>query len=148
MIVDFSIANYGPFRERATLSMVPSAMTDRADAIAPTPAVRSGLLKAAAVFGANASGKSYIFEALADLRAIVSSARPDGTEIPGYKPFRLSRDTLGSPVEFRIRMEIGGVLYDYGISFLGDILLRSTGFSFGCGSAGQKAGAACTPGQR
>ena len=120
MIVDFSIANYGPFRERATLSMVPSAMTDRADAIAPTPAVRSGLLKAAAVFGANASGKSYIFEALADLREVVSSARPDGTEIPGYKPFRLSRDTLGSPVEFRIRMEIGGVLYDYGISFLGD----------------------------
>ena len=120
MIVDFTIANYGPFRDKAVLSMVPSAMTDREDAIAPSAAIKSGLLKTAVIFGANASGKSYILEALADLREIVSSARPEGTEIPGYRPFRLSRKTLESPVEFGIRLEIGGIIYDYRISFLKD----------------------------
>lgn len=34
MIMDFIVANHGPFRDKAILSMVPSAMTDRKDAIA------------------------------------------------------------------------------------------------------------------
>ena len=120
MIIDFKIANYGPFRDDALLSMVPSAKSDREDAVMQSQAVKTGLLKTAVIFGANASGKSYLFEALADLREILSSARPEGTEIPGYKPFRLSRESLESPVEFGIRLDIEGILYDYRIAFLRD----------------------------
>ncbi len=117
MIIDFTFANYGPFRDSATLSMIPSAMTDRADAISSSTALKTGILKTAVVFGANASGKSYIFEALADLRDIVSAVRPNGMKVPGYRPFRLSRRHLEMPVDFRIRLDIGGTLYDYSISF-------------------------------
>ena len=60
MIVDFSVRNFGPFRDRVVLSMEPAALSDDGCAIQETPALKGGLLKAAVIFGANASGKTFL----------------------------------------------------------------------------------------
>lgn len=117
MLVDFSVRNFGPFRDRAVLSMEPAAISDGMYAIRDTPAIRGGLLKAAAVFGPNASGKSFLFDALGSLRNIIGELRPEGGEVPGYIPFALSEDALKEPVSLGMRLVIDGVLYDYSLSY-------------------------------
>lgn len=117
MIVDFSVRNFGPFRDRVVLSMEPAALSDDGFAIQDTPALKSGLLKAAVIFGANASGKTFLLDALGCLKDVVGSARLEGDPVPGYIPFALSEENTSEPVSMELRMVIDGVLFTYEISY-------------------------------
>lgn len=116
MIVDFSVQNFGPFRDRAVMSMEPASISDIGYAIQDTPALKNGLLKSAAIFGANASGKTFLMDAIGCLIEVVGRARPDGDPLPGYIPFALSKASA-EPVSMELRMVIDAVLYDYEISY-------------------------------
>ena len=128
MIVDFSVRNFGPFRERAVLSMEPSLLSDDEYAVQDTPALKNGLLKSAAIFGANASGKTFLVDAMGCLKEMVGSARPEGSPLPGYIPFALSRKTVSEPTSMELRMVIDGVLYSYGISYDEEHIVSETLF--------------------
>lgn len=104
MIVDFSVRNFGPFRDRAVLSMEPTLLSDDEHPIQHTPALKNGLLKSAAIFGANASGKTFLVEAIGCLKEIVGRAHPDGDFLPEYNPFALSRKTASEPTSMELRM--------------------------------------------
>ena len=117
MLVDFTVSNYGPFKDSATLSMVATSAKDNLSSIYKVPGRKERLLTSAAVFGPNASGKSYILEAIYTLKKIVSTTRPESEHIPGYFPFRLSNTTLGAPVEFCIRLMLDSTIYDYRLSY-------------------------------
>ncbi len=52
MILDFSVRNFGPFRDRVTLSMNATALRDDADNIFECEQVGGGLLTSALIFGA------------------------------------------------------------------------------------------------
>ncbi len=115
VIRDFSVRNFGPFKERVTLSMEPSSLRDEADTVIPCG---NGILSSALVFGANSAGKSYLIKALASLQDILRRPYTAIDSYPGYQPFRLSEESLGSPVEMRIRMVIDGIPFDYSVSYL------------------------------
>lgn len=117
MLLDFTIENYGPFRDESIISLEATSKDDDMGHVLDVPSLNKKVLKSAVVFGPNSSGKSYLFEALTDLQDIISVMRPEGYRVPGYKPFRLSRDTLDAPVRMRLRMLIGKELYDYCISY-------------------------------
>ena len=71
MLIDFSISNFGPIKDKVCLSFEADEDTKLDDyyVIEPIPGVR--LLKIALVYGANASGKTTLIEAL-DLPANVN----------------------------------------------------------------------------
>lgn len=117
MILDFSVTNYGPFKERATLSLHATALKALQENIVPSDRIKGGLLTSAVVFGPNASGKSYLHRAILALRSMLEDAYADGYHYPWYEPFRLNKACLGEPVTMEIRLVIDDVLYDYSISY-------------------------------
>lgn len=123
MIRDFSVKNFGPFKDRVTLSMERSALRDYADTVIPC---EKGILSSALIFGANAAGKSYLIKALASLQSILRRPYTKVDSYSGYQPFRLSKDSLESPVEMRLRMIIDGISYDYSLSYLRNAIVSES----------------------
>ena len=119
MLVQFSLSNFKTFKEKATLSLVASNYSKEHDAHAqatmePTPGLR--LLKSAVVYGANASGKSKLLEAIRFMKQFVltSSKNSQTGDQIAVDPFRLCTETEGKPSEFEIVFLLDGVLYRYG----------------------------------
>ncbi len=117
MLVSFSVTNYKTFRDRAEWSMIASAdQTREADNVVAGP-FGLRLLKSAVVYGANASGKSKLMDALFFFRQFVrsSSNTQIGTPI-GVDPFRLNPRTATEPSEFEIQLVDDDTLYRYGFA--------------------------------
>ncbi|MDO5861627.1 MAG: ATP-binding protein [Thermoplasmata archaeon] len=117
MLIDFSLENFGPYCERATLSMLGSTDGESLSNVVPSHAARGGILTSAVIFGPNASGKSYMIKAMAALQAMVSGPVPPGYEYPWYRPFMMSAATAKAPVSLGIDVIIDGTVYCYSITF-------------------------------
>ena len=90
MLVEFRVANFLSFREEQVLSMVASKDDSHPENI--IEGEKFNLLKTAAVYGANASGKSNLIKALDCMINIVGSSATkmnQGDTIPGVAPFDL-----------------------------------------------------------
>ncbi|WP_339367614.1 AAA family ATPase [Nodularia spumigena] len=74
------------------------------------------LLKSAAIYGANASGKSNLAKAISFMKwfMINSSKETQSTEEIGVEPFRLSTETETEPSLFEIVFLLDGKKYRYG----------------------------------
>ena len=116
MILDFTVGNFGPFRDDTTLSMNATKVSEHTDNIISPGSAGKDVLSSAIVFGPNAAGKSFITDALFVLKEIVRVV--DG-DIPSalYIPYRLSKQCMESPTRLGIRLMIDGVLYDYRIEY-------------------------------
>ncbi len=119
MLLQFSIKNFKTFKERATLSLVASNYdkdTHEADNISQDLKFNLRILKSAVVYGANASGKSKLFEALAFMKHFVITSSKDtqkGDKIE-VEPFRLNNESEKLPSEFEVVFTHKDVLYRYG----------------------------------
>lgn len=119
MLLQFSIKNFRTFKEKATLSLVASNYdkdTREAENIHQDPKFNLRLLKSAVVYGANASGKSKLFEALGFMKHFVISSSKDsqkGDKID-VEPFRLNLESEKLPSEFEVVFTHENVLYRYG----------------------------------
>ncbi|MDO5854023.1 MAG: ATP-binding protein [Thermoplasmata archaeon] len=117
MLVDFSVENFGPFRDTATLSLI-GAMSDSIhDNLLKSSAVDGGILSSAVIFGPNASGKTFIIKAIRALQAMVAAPVPPGFDYPWYQPFCLSSETVEAPTTITVRAIVDGTLYCYIIAF-------------------------------
>lgn len=74
------------------------------------------VLPAAGVFGANASGKSNVLEAMDDMRYHIlhsfRSGEPGGS-MPRW-PFRLEERSVAEPSAYEVEFVLDGVMYEYG----------------------------------
>lgn len=119
MLLQFSIKNFRTFKERATLSLIASNYdkdTLANDNIYEDKSFNYRLLKSAVIYGANASGKSRLLEAMVFMRnfTINSSKDRHNGETIEVVPFRLSKETENRPSEFEIIFLHKGVLFRYG----------------------------------
>ena len=64
MLLQFRFSNFRSFRDEQTLSMVAGSFKDSAETVRHPLGVDEGVLPVAAVYGANASGKSNVILAL------------------------------------------------------------------------------------
>ena len=113
MIQEIKFKNFMSFRDEVTLSFEATKDTTFEDyhVVEVTPGVR--LLRFAMVYGANASGKSNLLQALDFLHDFLFS-RTSAVEQPmGTDPFRLDVATPGEPSEFSLRFYVGEVRYWY-----------------------------------
>ena len=117
MIVEFTVCNYGPFRDPTTLSMEASALKDNDDAVVCKDITRNGILTSVTIFGPNASGKSFLFKAFSAFISVIRKRRTPSEMITPYNPFKADKDSIGKPTTFRIKMLIDRVRYDYSISY-------------------------------
>lgn len=118
MLIDFEVGNYLSFKDPVRLSML-AANPYKEYLEANTFEIDSGrsrLLKSAAIYGANASGKSNLIAAMNFMRRFVLSSSKDTQvedEIP-VKPFLLDAATENAPSRFEISLIQSGVRYRYG----------------------------------
>ena len=119
MLVELSVANFRSIRERQTLSLVASnRYADLGGNLfnpAATGLPQGELLKGAALYGPNASGKSNILRALWFMARFVATSAVRLPEAPtGVVPFAFDHDCRAAPSELEALFVVDGVLYQYG----------------------------------
>jgi hypothetical protein len=120
MLIEFSVANYRSFKNRVTFSMVAAPIKSKDKSLDENNVFevrpRLNLLTSAAIYGANASGKSNFVSAMRFMREFVLSSTEE-TRARGrinLDPFRLSAETSGKPSRLEIVFMAAGVQYRYG----------------------------------
>lgn len=118
MLAMFSIRNFKTFKDKAVLNLVASNY-EKSEDLEGEPLHTDSqfnlkLLKSAVVYGANASGKTKLVEALGFMKWFVLDHHSiKGQPIP-VTPFRLNTETESAPSEFEVAFIHNKVLYRYG----------------------------------
>ncbi len=119
MLIEFSVTNFRSFRERQTLSMVASSddsLPNNVVEMYPDTTKSIKLLRAAAILGANASGKSNLLKAMhtAKLFVVGSATKYNRDDkILAAAPFRLDSNSITKPSEFEFVMALADGIYEY-----------------------------------
>lgn len=115
MLIRLQIENWQSFRAPTEFSLVASRERQHRARLPRLPRPDLNVLPVAAVYGANASGKSNLFRALAFARRLVVEGT--ATEAPtGVEPFRLGQGTAAQPTRFRFEILAGDVVYEFGFA--------------------------------
>jgi hypothetical protein len=117
MLLEFRLRNFRSFKEESALSLV--ASPDRS--LLATNTVEAGVagaprvVRSAALYGPNASGKSNFLRGMMLMRAIIveSATLPPQANFT-VQPFRLAHETLNEPCLFEATVALDGVRYQYG----------------------------------
>jgi len=115
MLLRFSVENWMSFRDEATLDMVATREEQHSEHITPVEKYHLKLLPVAAIYGANASGKSNLIKALRFAQQFITAPPKSDAPIP-IKPFLLSEDSSERPTTFRFQLLIGETVYEYKFS--------------------------------
>ncbi len=121
MLIEFNVTNYLSIRDQITLSMVKAKGKEleatniiNTDHVPGTPT----LLKGAAIYGANAAGKSNLIKALMTMQKIVTKSasqfQPED-HLP-LTPYLFDETSQKQPTEFEVTFINEGVRYQYGFS--------------------------------
>lgn len=86
MLIQFNFKNYKSFREEATLDLSAAKMTEFSDRIVTVGSEK--ILPVAAIYGANASGKSNIYSAFEYMSDYVADSFKYGDEEEKFEEFR------------------------------------------------------------
>lgn len=120
MLVEFSASNYRSLRDRQTLSLAVAKGNELMESNTFETATHSPLklLKSAAIYGPNASGKTNLLDALYAMYDIVLESASDyqpGDKLPVF-PFQLDRAKSETPCEFEVIIVVDAVRYQYGFT--------------------------------
>ncbi len=110
MLLRFEATNHRSILEPVELSMI--AVDEERDATRSFDRLTERVLTVAAIYGANASGKSNILEALAWLSAAVDRSLRQWSDYVPRQPFRFG-DGPATASTFEVEMIVGGVRYTY-----------------------------------
>jgi uncharacterized protein len=122
MLIEFSVGNYRSFKEKVTFSMVAANLVSQDKNLDSNNifAVDEGLslVKSAAIYGANASGKSNLAKALQFMMwfMINSFKETQSTDEIWVEPYRLSTETEDRPSFFEIVFLLDGQQHRYGFT--------------------------------
>lgn len=116
MLIQFSAENFRSFKEEVILNLVAAPITEHKNNL--IQGTKPTLLKSAAIYGANASGKSNLLKAMAFMRAFVltSSKETQASETIPYSPFRLNSESEKKPSVFEAIFIHSGTRYRYGFA--------------------------------
>jgi AAA15 family ATPase/GTPase len=121
MLIEFKVENFRSIREEQTLSFVGSNYDNELPDNYLTPELpgMSGVrvMKVAAIYGANASGKSNVISAIQFFAKYVANSFTDlKPEAPtGTVPFRFEKEWAERPTLFEITIFIDDIRYTYGL---------------------------------
>jgi len=122
MLIEFSVGNFGPFKETVTLSLMAAKIRSRNKRLDQDNVIRIdddlNLLRSVAIYGANASGKSKLVAAASFMRRFVRQSFQQTAFDAGIdvEPFRLSTETQNQPSFFEVVFLVNGQQYRYGFT--------------------------------
>ncbi|MCX8062246.1 MAG: ATP-binding protein [Anaerolineales bacterium] len=119
MLIEFSVGNYRSFFQPVVLSLLATPLRSLNKEIDSSNVFQIGkvkLLRSAAIYGANASGKSNLIRAILFMRHFVleSSTKLQAGEATGVQRFLLNKMAQKQPAYFQITFLLDGVRYRYG----------------------------------
>lgn len=121
MLIQFSFSNFKSFKDEATLDLSATKISEFSDRVVPVG--NEKILTVAAVYGANASGKSNIYGAFEYMSEYVANSFKYGDDEESLKefrpvPFLLDSKSSESPSCFEVYFTIPGdrtaKIYNYG----------------------------------
>jgi len=116
MLIEFSVSNFRSFREKQTLSMVAAPRLRKRENVFK-PSVKGekipDLLKVAAIYGPNASGKSNLIEALTVVNRMASREPSAVARLIPVTPFRFDQQLLTQPSRFEIHFICAELRYKF-----------------------------------
>ena len=112
MIVSFTIENWMSFRDPASFSMVASRERQHGDRVPKVEKYQTRILPVAAIYGANASGKTNFFRALNFVKNLVVEGTAPEKLIP-VEPYRLVSGYLEKPSRFKLELLIDETIYEF-----------------------------------
>ena len=120
MLIEFSTASFRSLRDRQTLSLTKAKGDELVESnkFTTVAANKFELLRSAAIYGPNASGKSNFLLALQTMKEIILESATNlqrGDKLP-VTPFHLSKATRHAPSEFEVIFIADKVRYQYGFS--------------------------------
>lgn len=135
MLLRFGVANHRSIRDYQELLLSSSRSADDGLTM-PVPVIDGNVVPVAALYGANASGKSNLLDAMDDLRLLVrdSHKRGDATDAIRRSPFRLDTGSSQAPTRFECSFTLGsgasdanaddGAVYDLEVEFTAQEIRR------------------------
>ena len=113
MLIEFSVKNFLSFKDKVTLSMEKGNGNENIDNIIIKDNLE--LLRTAAIYGANASGKSNLLKAFTCAILMVRNSHmiPVGGKWSFIKPFLFDEKTKNNPSEFEFIFMVKDVKYRY-----------------------------------
>lgn len=115
MLLEFRVKNFRSFQDEQVLSLITTGDSSLPDNYMVTDKYQ--ILKAAAIYGPNASGKSNLVRAMAVMGTIVlNSADFKPSDPLPVEPFVLNKRNTIEPTEFEVTFLHQGVRYQYGFS--------------------------------
>lgn len=125
MILDFSVENFLSFSARQEISFEASNDNTSENSLVikvrhPKSGSITRVLRMSSVYGANASGKTNLLYAIADVWAKLYQPCASKDERILFRPFAMRRD---ESTKMSISFFIDGIKYDYCIEYNGDIIV-------------------------
>ena len=124
MLIEFSVSNFRSIYEKQTLSMVAAKLTGKENTqtniFTPEKYKNLPLLKTAAIYGANASGKSNLLKAMFFFEDfLLDSTNLKLNDKIAISPFRLFQKAEEEPTTFEIEIvAFDKIRYIYGFSII------------------------------
>ena len=121
MLIQFNFKNYKSFKGEAILDLSAAKMTEFSDRVVSIGGER--ILPVAAIYGANASGKSNVYSAFEYMTEYVLNSFKYGDEEDSFKevrpvPFLFSNETENAETSFEVYFTLSGDnserIYNYG----------------------------------
>ncbi len=135
MLVEFSVTNFRSIKERQTLHFASETRLSKNEhsenLINSLPAIyKTQLLKMLCIYGANASGKSNLLQALGLLKKLITEPRRMNDSL-NYQPFGLDKQAMNAPTVLELIFVAKNQLkYEYHIEFKSDIVLYEALFFY------------------
>ncbi len=121
MIIEFTVGNFLSFKEKKTLSLKATSITEYKDSTFEIS--KNKLLKSVVLYGANSSGKSNLIKAMSIMKLIVmTSVEKSSISKNKVIPFLLNTETENQPSFFEVVFIIGKTRYRYGFEIDSEII--------------------------
>ncbi len=126
MLIEFSAENFMSIKDEVRLSLAAGPGKEHRESHVMTPELHKGvrsspLVRSAAIYGANAAGKTNLLFALRSMRNIVVKSAGALGELPIW-PFRFDVDSEARPTTFEVIGIANRVRFQYGFSATRDIV--------------------------
>jgi AAA15 family ATPase/GTPase len=130
MLLRFACKNFRSLRDEQELSLVAGSAHEHEESLIQIPVIKSRVLRSAAIYGANASGKSNIVRAISFLSAAVqrSHSGTASSKIPRQR-FELD-DEANRPSYFECDFLLKGERFTYGFELNDQEFLREWLYSY------------------
>lgn len=118
MLVQFRVKNFRSLKDKVTLSLLAGTDTEHSGDLIDVGG-KKRLVPAAAIYGANSSGKSNVLMAMRTMQEMITGASAQllkDKTLP-YDPFSFAAGAQFAPTEFEVIFYYGGIKYAYGFSY-------------------------------